>query len=85
MSDKCDERHSNCKTRFTSQADDIGKLFDTKASSKTLYWTLGILILLVFGSFGYTQTVAEDIKKVVTKGDMKEYQRAIIEAIKEGR
>ena len=75
-----------------SQEDDIDKLFDTKASSRTLYWTLGIFFVLLLGGFGYTQIVAADVKavaeqvnEVVTKGDMDKYQKAIIKAIKGGK
>ena len=85
MSEFCDERHGNCEKRMDSHAEDIREVFRTKASNRTLFWTLGILFILICGSYTYTKTVADDVSEIVTKGDMKEYQKAIIEAIKEGR
>ena len=79
---KCDERLDSCTNRMNSQSDDIKILFATKAAKSILFWTLGIFFTLLIGSAGYTYTVADDIKEIVTKQDMKKYQTAIIEAIK---
>ena len=75
----CAERHDNCKGRMDSH----GKSLEQKVPWRTFYWTLGIVIFLVFGSYGYTKTVADDVSEVVTRGDMKEYQEEMIKAIKE--
>ena len=77
MADKCEERLTACTTRIDEHHNDIQKLFDTKASK-------GLLILffvVLLSSFGYTFTVAEDVKEVVTKTDMIQYQKSIIKAI----
>jgi hypothetical protein len=66
-----------------SQADDIDKIFDTRVPWRVFYWTLGIAFALIFGSYGYTKTVADDVAQVVTRGDMKEYQESMFKAIKE--
>jgi hypothetical protein len=80
----CDERHGNCEKRMDSQSVDINRLFDSRVPWRVFYWTLGIVIALVFGNYGYTKAVSDDVDKVVTTDDMREYQREIIEAIKEG-
>jgi hypothetical protein len=80
MADKklCDERHETCGKRMDSHSRDIRD----RVPWKTFAWTIGVIMLLVFGSYGYTKTVSDDVKKVVTVDDMNRYQDAIIEAIK---
>ena len=75
----CEERHGNCKDRMDSQARDIRE----KVPWRVFYWTLGIAFVLIFGSYGYTTTVANEVSEIVTRDDMKEYQDKMIEAIKE--
>lgn len=82
MDKVCDERHSNCDKRMDSHAKDIDNIFDTRVPWRTFYWTLGILFLLVVGSFKYTNMVSDDIKDVVTTKDMERIQHKIIDAIK---
>ena len=83
----CAERHKNCTGRMESQANDIDRLFDSRIPWRVFYWTLGVIItvgfFLVVGSYGYTKTVADDVAELVTKGDMKEYQKKLIDEIKE--
>ena len=75
----CAERHENCKLRMDSQAADVKE----KIPWRVFYWTLGIAFFLIFGSYGYTKTVAANVAEVVTKGDMKQYQEEMVKAIKE--
>lgn len=79
----CDERHDNCKGRMDSH----GESLKDKVPWRTFYWTLGVIItlgsMLLFGSFGYTKSVADEVKEVVTKSDMKAYEESMIKAIKE--
>lgn len=79
----CAERHDNCKGRMDSH----GISLNERVHWRTFYWTLGVIItlgsMLIFGSFGYTKTVADEVKNVVTKSDMKEYQEEMVKAIKE--
>lgn len=82
MEKVCDERHAGCEKRMDSHASGIEKLFDTRIPWRTFYWTLGILFVLVVGSYKYTNTVSNDIKDIVTTKDMEQIQHSIIEAIK---
>lgn len=90
----CDNKA--CEKRMDSHAWDIGKLFDTRVPWKTFAWTLSLLLLLTLGSYGYTKDTGQELRKdvkevketlhkVVTDDDMKEFQKAIIEAIKAGK
>jgi hypothetical protein len=80
----CDERLKNC----TGRMDSHGRSLEKKVPWRTFYWTLGIIIVLVFGSYTYTTTVKAEVAEVkaevaevVTKGDMEEYQKAVIDGI----
>ena len=77
--DLCIERHGSCEKRMDSQALDIKE----KIPWRVFYWTLGIAFMLIFGSYGYTKTVADNVAEVVTKGDMRQYEESMIKAIKE--
>lgn len=86
MSKVCEERHDNCKSRMDSHAADI----KNKLPSKTFYWVTAIIIGVLFGAYKYTHTVEasvhvldKQVQHVVTKDDMKEYEKAMIKAIKE--
>lgn len=79
--DKCGERLDRCTERMDSHAKDIDTIFTSKASKGLVLWTLGIFFVLIIGSYGYTQTVADDVSGVLTKQDMKQYHESIIKAI----
>lgn len=82
----CKERHDNCTGRMDSHSREI----KSKLPSKTFYWVAGVMIAVILGGYKYTHTVEgsvhkldKDIQHVVTKDDMKEYQKQMVEAIKE--
>ena len=76
-----EERHQNYGKRMDSHSVAIKE----RITWRVFFWTLGIGFVLIFGSYGYTKTVADDMSGVVTKNDMATYQKAIIDAIKAGK